>query len=197
MKRIAILALLACWAGLLGGTVWAAEELKPIPAAEAEKRVAVERDALTELLWVGIDGYWHAGQIEDCVRLNKEIYGIDPQFVEAYTSAAWVLYSNDRDAEAVAVYKEGLAANPKSADLYFEFGFFYRYRKQFDKAIPLLRKAVALGVDKTSQHLLPETLYEAGHKQEALAEWRLFQKRFPEDPIAKRHIAALEKELAK
>jgi Tfp pilus assembly protein PilF len=180
-------------AGVSAG--WAEEELRPIPAAEAERRVAEVRDALTEVLWIGIDGYWHEGDWEACLRLNKEIVALDPQFVDAWTSAAWVLWSNDRDKEAVEVYKEGIEANPDSPDLYFDYGFFLRNRKRFDEAIPMFRKACEKGATKAQQHMFPNTLEEAGRKAEALKEWRKLLERFPEDAVAKGKIGRLEEEL--
>ena len=46
------------------------------------------------------------------------------------------------------------------------------------------------------QHMLPNALYRAGRKEEALAEWRAILARFPEDAVALRRVEALEKELA-
>jgi hypothetical protein len=43
--------------------------------------------------------------------------------------------------------------------------------------------------------MLPNALERGGHKAEALAEWREILKRFPNDTIAKQHIARLEQEL--
>lgn len=181
---------------VLLGSVARAEEFRPIPAAQAEARVAEVRDAITEVLWIGIDGYWHEGQIEDCLRLNREIVSLDPHFIEAYTNAAWLLWSYDRDAEAVKTYQEGLANNPDDAQLYVDFGFYYRSREQLAKAIPLFREAVAKGARQEDQHLLPDTLEENGQKREALAEWRKLLRRFPTDGVAHMKIARLEKELA-
>jgi tetratricopeptide (TPR) repeat protein len=198
MRKLGLLLLLVMGVGLVcTSPTRAEEELKPISAAVAEARVAEVRDAITEVLWIGIEGYWHEGQWEDCLRLNQEIIALDPQFVEAYTSAAWLLWSYDRDQEAVAMYQQGIAANPDSHELYFDFGFYYRNRKQLDKAVEMLRKAVELGIDRGKQHLLPNTLEEAGRKKEALAEWRKLLKRFPNDPVAKHKSERLERELKK
>ncbi len=174
-----------------------AEEFRPISAKEAERVVAEERDFLTDILWMGIDGYWHEGDGESCVRLCQEITVLDPQFVEAYTNAAYLRWNENRDAEAIALYEQGLAANPESPELYFDCGFFYRDRKNYPKAIEMLRLAVKYGAEQTQQHLLPNTLEESGDKAGALAEWRKLLQRFPGDRIAQRKIARLEKELAK
>ena len=186
---------------VVGGSLWLtgaapAEELKPIPAAEAERRVAESRDALTDMLWIGLDVYWHQGGWDDCLRICRDIIILDPQFVEAYTAAAWMLWSSDRDQEAIAMYEKGIEANPDSPDLYFEYGLYYRNRGKLGKAIELLRKAAEKGATRGQQHLLPNTLYQAGRKQEALDEWRAVLKRFPKDPIAPRKIAEIESALA-
>jgi tetratricopeptide (TPR) repeat protein len=196
MKRLAIVLVL-----VIGGNLWLAgaapaEELKPISAAEAERRVTESRDSLTDMLWIGLDVYWHEGRWDDCLRLLRDIIVIDPHFVEAYTSAAWMLWSSDRDQEAIAVYEKGVKANPDDPDLYFEYGFYYRNRGQLGKAIDLLRKAAEKGATRGQRHLLPNTLQEAGRTQEALDEWRAVLKRFPKDPVAPRKITELEAELA-
>jgi len=172
-----------------------ADTVAPLPVADAERVVAEERDFLTDFLWVGMDGCWHEGDWESCLRLCREIILLEPHFVDAYTGGAWVLWSNDRDKEAEALYQQGIAANPGDPDLYFECGFFYRERKQYDKAVAMFRLVVKYGGTKPQQRMLPNTLEEAGRKQEALAEWRKLSQRFPEDIIAKNKIARLEREL--
>lgn len=196
MKRLATVLVL-----VFGGSLWfagtaLAEELKPMPAAEAERRVIESRDSVTDRLWIGLDVYWHQGQWDDCLRLLRDIILIDPQFVEAYTGAAWMLWSSNRDQEAIAFYEKGIKANPDNPDLYFEYGFYYRNRGKLGKAIELLRKAAEKGATRAQQHLLPNTLHEAGRAQEALDEWRAVLKRFPKDPVAKWKIAELEAALA-
>ncbi len=123
----------------------AEQTFAPIPAAEGERAVAEEVNFFTDIIWVGMDVRWHAGEWDECVRLTREIVLLDPHHVEAWTSGAWVLWNMDRDEEAVAMYKQGLAANPGDPDLYFDFGFYYRYRKQYDKAIEMFRQVAKHG----------------------------------------------------
>ncbi len=194
--RFTVALLVGCAVALLAPLA-RAETLKPISAKEAEKVITEERDYLTDILWIGIDGYWHEGDWNSSLRLCKEIVQIDPHFVEAYTNGAYLLWNQNRDKEAIAMYEQGIAANPESPDLYFDFGFFYRDRKNYDKAIRFFRQAVKYGAPATQQHMLAATLEEAGKKQEALEEWRNILKRFPDDGVAPRKIERLEKELAK
>jgi tetratricopeptide (TPR) repeat protein len=182
---------------LLSSRAKAAEELKPIPAAEAEKQTALTRDFVLDRIAEQIDKYWHAGKWDQCIRLLHQNIEIDPTDTEAYTDLGWVLANLNRDAEAVAAYQSGIAANPKSFDIPHHFGMFYSRRKKYEQAIEQFRTAVRNGAPRMWQHMLPDTLEQAGRKQEALDEWRELLKRFPDDPMAKQRIKALEKALEK
>jgi len=186
----ALLAPLTLWAGAALG-----DELKPVPAAEAEKRVASTRDLLTDTLWLGTDPYWHSGRWDECVRICKQIIEVDPHFVEAYTAAAWMLWSQEKDAEAIALFNAGIKANPESWEVYHDFGTFYMARHKYDQAAEAFRRATARGAPRVHQHMLPNALERAGRDKEALAEWRALQKRFPDDPVAKFKIERLEARL--
>ncbi len=180
--------------------LWAAgpaeEEMKPISAGEAEQRVTETRDFVADLLWDHTEVRWHAGGWEEAIALCRRIVEIQPHFVEAYNGAAWMLWSMDRDEEAIEVYRAGIAANPDRHEIHHEFGMYYYHRQKWDLAAEQFRKSVELGAPAYFQHMLPNTLERAGRTKEALAEWRALWKRFPEDPIPKRHIEALEEQLA-
>ncbi len=171
------------------------DQPKPIAAAEAEQRVTESRDFLTDMLWLKTEDYWHEGEWEEAIRLCRQIVQVDPTFVEAYTGAAWMLWSMDRDAEAIELYQAGIRNNPKSYEVHHEYGMYFRYRQKWEEAAEQFRISVELGAPKAFQHMLPNALERGGHKTEALVEWREILKRFPDDPIAKQHIERLEKEL--
>ncbi len=189
-----MLFLLLCSPGLWAGEP-AQQEVQPIPAAEALQRTAEARDFLTDMLWLHTEGFWHSGRWDECIRLCRQIVQLDPGFIEAYTGAAWMLWSSDRDDEAIEMYRAGIEANPKSHEVYHEFGMYYWHEHDWEAAAEQFRKSVENGAPQYQQHMLPNALERAGRKQEALAEWRALLERFPDDPIAKRHIEALEQEL--
>jgi len=195
MKRIALVAILAVAGSVAWGVGKETDDLRPIPAAEAERRVAETRDFIGDLIWVHIDTYWHDGKWEDCMRLSRMNIELDPHFTEAYTNLAWLLANLDRDAEAIAVYREGIEANPGQYDIHHQFGMFYSRRHRYQEAVEQFRKSVANGAPQTWQHMLPSTLAKSGRKQEALSEWRALLKRFPGDVVAQHHIKSLETEL--
>jgi tetratricopeptide (TPR) repeat protein len=180
-------------------TLWAAtapgDEMRPVPAAQAEKRVAKTRDLLTDTLWMGTEPYWHTGRWDDCIRICKQIVEVDPYFVEAYTCAAWMLWSQEKDAEAIELFNACIKANPDSWEVYHDFGTFYMARHKYEEAAAMFRKASARGAPQMHQHMLPNALELAGREKEALEEWRALLKRFPDDAVAKRKIERLEKRL--
>jgi tetratricopeptide (TPR) repeat protein len=172
-----------------------AEQPKPISAAEAEKQVQGSRDFLTDMLWTKTEDYWHVGKWDEAIRLCRQIVEVDPHFVEAYTGAAFLLYSMDKDEEAIELFRAGIAANPKDYDLPHEFGMYYMYRHKYDLAAEQFARSVELGSPHTMQHMLGNALERAGRPDEALRVWQGILKRFPNDPIAKQHIGELQKEL--
>jgi tetratricopeptide (TPR) repeat protein len=196
MTRVAAFILVVLCAAALWGAERRREELKAISAAEAERRISETRDFLTDLLWENTEQYWHEGQWEECIRLCRQIVELDPQFIEAYTGAAFLLYSLDRDEEAVELYEAGVKANPDRYDVYQDFGLYYMYRKKWLEAAEQFRKAAERDAPQHFQHMLPRMLERAGKEQEALDEWRALLKRFPGDVTATHRIEALEKELA-
>lgn len=170
------------------------EEAVPVPlsGAEGERQVAEARDFLANLLWDGTEQYWHSGRWDEAIRLCRQIVQIDPTFVEAYNGAAWMLWSMDRDEEAIELYQAGVAANPNSYEIYHDFGMYYFHRQKWEQAAEQFRKSVEASAPMYFQHMLPNSLERGGRLEEALAEWRALLERFPDDPIAKRHIEALE-----
>ena len=170
---------------------------KPLPAAEAEQRVAESRDFLTDMLWMKTEDYWHVGKWDEAIRLCRQIVQVDPHFVEAYTGAAYLLYSMDKDDAAIELFRAGMAANPRNYDLPHEFGMYYNYRHKWDLAAEQFEKAVALGAPRAMQHMLPNVLERAGRLEEALAQWQRILKQYPDDPIAKRRIEQLKARIGK
>ena len=197
LTRVVALAFVLSCVAFVSGRALAAEEMKPIPAAEAEKRTVETRDFLLDLIAGQIDTFWHAGNWAECVRLLRRDIELDPHDTNAYTDLGWVLANMNRDAEAVAVFRAGIEANPKSFDIYHHLGLLYQRRGKYSEAVEQFRLAAKNGAPRAWQHMLPGTLEKAGRKQEALDEWRELLKRFPNDPVAKQHIKQLEGELEK
>lgn len=197
MKRTLAVALVLVGAGLAAVAGLGQGELQPVPAAQADRRVAETRDWVVDVLWEYTDTFWHVGNYEECIRLCRQCVELDPNFVEAYTSGAWLLSNLNRDVEAVEMYHEGMSNNPDSPDLWQQLGLLYHRRHKYAEAVEQFREAAKRGAPPAWQRMVPGTLERMGNLEEARQEWREFLKRFPDDPVGKRRLEALERELQK
>src|SRR5262249_36766637 len=115
---------------------------------------AVLADALDEM-WRQVDRHHHQGEHDHIIALCRMIVQGNPSHYEAYEDAAWLLWSDDRNAEAVAFLKQGLAANPHTYNLYDELGMHYSLRlKDPASAIPYYEKAIKLDCPPRTWHNL-------------------------------------------
>jgi tetratricopeptide (TPR) repeat protein len=187
--------------------VWAASSTSTaLTAMEAQKAVDAAVDFFMNLLSKQADNYYGAGDYDNAVRILKLQMGLDPHWIEAYDSAAWLLWSMERLEEAVAVYKQGIAANPDNYQLYFELGTIYwrtarpsiyksseqEARKLSEKAAEQLYLAVEHGAPVTVQRLLATVLHSLGRYAEERKVIEEVLKKNPTDGVALRKLQQLE-----
>lgn len=124
-------------------------------------------------LYIQSDRHWHKGEYWHIIHLNYMVIAALPQFTNPYVDSAWLLWSMNRDDEAVALYDKGIAANPNTYELYYEKAFYFMTRKKDLKtALPLLEKAVAQkDCAKIVLHTLAHAYEKAGDLEKALATW--------------------------
>jgi tetratricopeptide (TPR) repeat protein len=187
---------IACLLALLGAGPLAANgeaaevAAGQLGAAEAEKVIAETSDFLVDLYWSKFDWYWHQGNYDKLIELGYLVIELDPHFVEPYTGAAWLLWSQKRHEEAEALYREGMRENPKDPDLPLEMGalYYHGYRRRPDLAVPLLRRAVANGGGINAQRALAHALRATGRFREEAAVWEQLLAKHPEDERARRQL---------
>jgi tetratricopeptide (TPR) repeat protein len=145
---------------------------QPAHASDRDVVEAIVGDCLTQL-YVVSDRHWHKGEYRHLVNINKMVIAGRPTFIEPYVNAGWLLWSMDRDAEAVALYDAGIAANPNSYALYYEKGFYLVTRKKDWKAgLPLLEKAASMpDCAKIVLHTLAHAYERSGRLDKALETW--------------------------
>ncbi len=190
---------------LVGGQLDKALELWPWPsAAPAPAKEKLEPgESLHELFveaggqWViESDGYWHQGSYPQCVRCNETVVFVDPQHVEMYGTAAWLLWSMGASDRAASILRQGLAANPRDWQMWFDTGFQYVLMGQHAVAARFLGRAADLGAPAEQSRQYCHALEKAGRPAEALEAWRALQRRFPDDPVAPNHIGRLQRLLS-
>jgi tetratricopeptide (TPR) repeat protein len=190
---------------LIGGTIdealkdWPWPSVPPLAAA----RKLGPYDGLHDLFVdvggafvVESDTYWHKGNYAQCVRCNEAVTFLDPRYVEMYSNSAWVLWSMGDSARSISVLKQGIDANPKAWDSWFNLGYQYVLMKDYAKAARVLKRAVELGAPALSARQYCHALEKSGRPDLALEAWQSLLKAHPDDGVAPNHIARLKKLLS-
>lgn len=153
-------------------------------------------DAVVEQLVQYSDLHWHKGEYCHIVNLDKMIVTAQPDNVDAYGNAGWLLWSMNRDAEAIALYDQGLKANPKSYYMFDELGFYYYNRKKdFAKAVKYLEQAAARDdVKPATLHLLAHSYEKTGNLKLSLKTWER-AKKIPGDMAAKTNYERVKRKM--
>jgi Tfp pilus assembly protein PilF len=103
-------------------------------------------------------------------RAFRDALEIDPDWVPAYANLADLLRATERDPEAEAVLRAGLARQPNAAALHYALGLWLVRHQQRDAALTELGRAAALAPGEARFALAHAVgLEDAGRTREALA----------------------------
>ena len=118
-----------------------AQSNKATPSSEA--RVELILDEVVNRMVAVTDAHWHKGEYNHNINIARMVMAARPDFVDFYANTGWLLWSMNRDAEAVALYEKGIKANPNTYYMYDELGQYYFMRKKdYPTAIKYYEKAV-------------------------------------------------------
>jgi tetratricopeptide (TPR) repeat protein len=162
----------ALWMVLSCSAGASAPQEKSAPKGGLENVEAILDETVAQL-WKQTDEHWHEGEYVHIVNICKVVAAARPNMMEAYANAGWLLWSMDRDEEAVALYEQGLKANPDSYSMYDELGFYYYNRKKdYPRAIPYYEKAVAFkDCASFTLHMLAHAYERTKQMDKALKMW--------------------------
>ena len=178
------MALLAVMTGIFCGEVVAQTEIPDDSLA----RIQDMYGRLWNELYAATDDFWHHGDYERCIALNRLITAMDPHAVEVYGSGAWLMQNQLRDDEAEVYLLQGLNDNRDVYDLYFELGYFYYMHERFDEAISHLEAATQLAAPVFVWHMLAHSYEHAGNRSEALRIWMVREGATPDNPVPRLQI---------
>ncbi len=143
------------------------------------------------------DRHFEKGEFNHSINLCRVVVQGDPDNVEAYSSSAWLLWSTDRNDEAIALLKQGLNANRDTYYMYDELGMHYSLRlKQYSDAIPCFEQATRFECPFTTWHSLAHCYEKTGQWQKALAAWKRAAS-YPGDRVALTNLHRVEATIAK
>ncbi|GIV08154.1 MAG: hypothetical protein KatS3mg019_0245 [Fimbriimonadales bacterium] len=131
--------LLVVGCAVLLGAGWA--QAKPSDATQRKLNAIRE---LTQYRLIQLaDEYWHDGMHYKTMALMFVFIEYDPRDVENISSLAWLLDGYGENARALQIYQRGIRLNPNRYDLYYDLGFAYFNKRQYEQALPYLEKAVS------------------------------------------------------
>jgi hypothetical protein len=174
MKRslmtVALLLLAFAGMGIVENSAVRSKPPEPADNVSAIYKLTGEfRTVFANLLWIKADRYHHEYIQHDSNWCNdKELLGmfklitaLDPKFVEAYSTGAYVLmYGYHSYPKALIYLRKGLDANPKSSELNELVAMIYGQRlKNPRAALPYARRAVAFAPDDFSRGVARRTLH--------------------------------------
>lgn len=165
-------------------------------AAEPQTADAIAADVLTRIYKQG-DEHFHAGEWNHCINLNQIVMEGDPHNVDTYANNAYLLWSSDRDAQAIETLKKGIAANTNSYYMYDELGMYYwLHHKDAVHALPYYEQAVKFKCPSMTYHGLAHCYEILGHWDKAVEAWQSATGD-PRDLVAKVQLKRAKAELAR
>ncbi|MCS7208530.1 MAG: tetratricopeptide repeat protein [Fimbriimonadales bacterium] len=185
-----LLLLVGC--ALVLGIGWA--QAKPPESVQA-KLTALRQ--LTEFRLIQLaDTYWHDGHHYKTMALMFVLIEYDPHDVENISGLAWLLDGYGETARAIQVYQRGIRLNPDRYDIYYDLGFAYLNKRQYEQALPYLEKATSFAnapvfVWKTLAHC-----YERlGRYEKSLQAWEKAKQIDPNDAAVEPNMERVRKKL--
>lgn len=116
--------------------------LRPQTQAEAVRQVDGMTERVVDQLWKTTDHYWHEGDYQRIIALNRICVEAEPDFFEAWASGAWLLWSQGDTPASDAFLSEGVRRNPGRYQLHYELGWHLYNTKRYPMALLPLQAAV-------------------------------------------------------
>jgi tetratricopeptide (TPR) repeat protein len=140
-------------------------------------------DNVVDRLWDRADWYWHEGRYEERVAVDRLIIRMDPHFIEPYGTAGWLLESLGRDQEALALYRQAVAAVPGRWETHQDLGMYYYQHKDYASAIMEFQQATQQpGAPEYTLKMLAHAYERSGALDQAVSVWEAAARVAPNDP---------------
>ena len=165
-----------------------------LPKIAKEKGIAPNQVA--ELYYYQGLAYACLKQYADALNSFQRALAVEPLYHPAKNGMAMVYTELDRYADAERIYLDLLKVPdyPQSA-VYFNLAKLYIKQGEWTRSVFVARKAVELAPDELGPRLLfAQILEKLGLKQDALAQYRVIVKRWPNNLESLHHLARLYEE---
>ncbi len=155
-----------------------------------------------ENLSEGADEHFHKGEWNHVINIHRVIVQGEPWRVESYSNCAWLLWSSDRNDQALAFLKQGITANPNSYYLLDEMGYHLGVNlKKPSEAIPYYEKAMKFKPLFYTAHNLARCYEKTEQWNKALKVWEIavnmpISSSIPNNPVAEAGVRRVKAKLS-
>jgi tetratricopeptide (TPR) repeat protein len=161
--------------------------------AEAVRQSDGIASRVVDDVWKKTDYYWHRGDYNRIIALDRICVSADPSFTEAYSVGAWLMWSMGDTAAADRFLADGVANSPQGPAFQFEFGWHLYNTKRFADALPHLKAAVEGGdPDRTAYTLLAHCYRMLHRYDDSIAVWKTVILKFPTFAAAQPNLERVE-----
>lgn len=147
------------------------------------------------------DEAFHDGDYPRAIACHRAIIALEPDVVESYGVAAWLLWSSEKGDEATALVEQGVAANPNNWEMMDEAAQHFDLRQMPKRAASLYKRALELIPRDEPSQMLRRRYAHAAEKsrdlQTSVMVWRTLAKEFPDEAVNKNNLARVEQLWAK
>ncbi len=164
--------------------------LPPVPPASERAPLTAEQAAV---IWQAVlgayeaesDWWWHWGDYSQCCRCMEVVLLMDPGLVTTYSEIAWLQWSMGYNTEAIGTYHRGIGTLPDNPLSHYYLGWHYFNLKQYDLALPYLRRSVELGAQGAGWRVYAHCLEHTGQLEASFKQWQEMYKLSPDFPAIK------------
>lgn len=182
---------------IVGCALWMGAGWGQATPPEAVQRKLSALRQLTEFRLIQLaDEYWHDGAHYKTMALMFVLMEYDPTDVENISGLAWLLDSYGETARAIQVYQRGIRFNPNRYDLYYDLGFAYFNKRQYEQALPYLEKATSF--DNAPQYVwktLAHCYERLGRLEKSVEAWEKAKQLDPNDGAVEPNLQRVRKKL--
>ena len=149
-----------------------------------------------DVLWQQADAAFHKGDYESAIARYRELIEIEPHDAEAYSNAAWLIWSLGRGEEAATLVRQSTRRSPRSWAIWYNAGQHFFLQKREPQATHVFfERALALHPRAHNRwltlHALAFAAEKAGYSPRAIQVWQRTLLENPNDDIAKRKLSQL------
>lgn len=190
--------LVAGAAGVVAALSFGASALaQTAPAAAAKPSMQLDglEYRVIDRVWANTDGYFHEGDYNRIVALCRICVESDPEFDEAYSCAAWILWSMGDKPAANTLMAYGTQRAKTKWKAEYTFAEQLMVRKEYKDALPHLKSATkSPAAPVIAWKQLGHAYEKTGDLKNAVATWQYVMKRF-QDPAAPNNLKRVQGKL--